>query len=53
MKKSLLALLSLLFLTNVLFAQTNEDQLIDEIVNQVDTEELRLIVEQLSGEIMI
>jgi hypothetical protein len=50
MKKSLLTLISFLVLTNVLFAQTNEDQLIDEIVSQVDTQELRLIVEQLSGE---
>ena len=50
MKKLLLTVISFLFLANVLFAQTNEDLLIDEIVSQVDTEELRLIVEQLSGE---
>ena len=50
MKRLLLTVLSFLFLANVLFAQTNEDLLIDEIVSQVDTEELRLIVEQLSGE---
>ena len=50
MKRLLLTVISFLFLANVLFAQTTEDQLIDEIVSQVDTEELRLIVEQLSGE---
>jgi hypothetical protein len=50
MKRLLFTVISFLFLTNVLFAQTNEDLLIDEIVSQVDTEELRLIVEQLSGE---
>jgi hypothetical protein len=51
MKKLLLSVVSFLFLANVLFAQTNEDLLIDEIVSQVDTEELRLIIEQLSGEV--
>jgi hypothetical protein len=49
MKKLLLTIVSFFFLANVLFAQTNEDLLIEEIVSQVDTEELRLIVEQLSG----
>ena len=51
MKRLLLTVISYLFLANFLFAQTTEDQLIDEIVSQVNTEELRLIVEQLSGEI--
>ena len=49
MKKLSLTCISFFCLANLLFAQTNEDQLIDEMVGQVDTEELRLIVEQLSG----
>ena len=49
LKKLSLIFISFFLLLNVLYAQTNEDQLIDEIVSQVDTEELRLIVEQLSG----
>ena len=48
-KKLSLLFMSGFLLANVLYAQTTEDQLIDEIVSQVDTEELRLIVEQLSG----
>jgi hypothetical protein len=50
MKKLALTIISFFLLTNVLFADTTEDLLIDEIVSQVDTEELRLIIEQLSGE---
>ena len=50
MKKLLVTVVSFFCLANVLFAQTNEDLLIDEIISQVDTEALRLIVEQLSGE---
>ena len=49
MKKLLVTFLSFFCLANLLYAQTTDDQLIDEMVSQVDTEELRLIVEQLSG----
>jgi hypothetical protein len=49
LKKLSLTCISFFLLSNFLYAQTNEDQLIDEMVSQVDTEELRLIVEQLSG----
>ena len=50
MKKLALTVISFFFLANVLFADTTEDLLIDEIVSQVNTEVLRLIIEQLSGE---
>ena len=49
MKKLLITTIFVLCFVNALYADTTEDQLIDEIVSQVDTEELRLIVEQLSG----
>jgi hypothetical protein len=49
MKKLLITTILVLCFVNALYADTTEDQLIDEIVSQVDTEELRLIVEQLSG----